>query len=231
MQASTKKVGSVDPLTRSGPSDSELDQATRLIEAERAQIGHEIHDSLLPLIFAASATLSTIRDGSPIASETQEKLERASGWLNDAMQVGRRLLTQVYPPELVGTLWVKAAQDTLERLFAETESMIQWKVDPEVNETTAPIALAAYRIVVEAVRNAIRHGGASEVVIEGEKKTDGIRVTIRDNGCGFDPSAVPQDRYGIRSMTGRAQLVSGSLRVESNPGGPTTVIFASFRSS
>jgi signal transduction histidine kinase len=231
LQASTKKVGSVDPLTRGGPSDSELDQATRLIEAERAQIGHEIHDGLLPLIFAASATLSSIRDGSPTANETEERLERASGWLNDAMQVGRRLLTRVYPPELVGTLWVKAAQDTIERLFDESESMIQWKVDPEANETTAPIALAAYRIVVEAVRNAVRHGDASEVVIEGEKQTGGIRVTIRDNGCGFDPSAVPQDRYGIRSMNGRAQLVSGSLHVESNPGGPTSVIFTSSRNS
>ena len=209
------------------PLDTNLDQATRLIEIERAQIGHEIHDGLLPLIFAASASLSGLVDQSSETSteETRQKLQQAAGWLDDAMQIGRQLLTQVYPPELIDTIWTTAASDTLERLFGETDTKIEWHSDVQVNVTSAPIALAAYRIVVEAVRNAIRHGKASEIRIVAEQRAAGIRIVIHDNGCGFDPSPVPSDRFGIRSMTGRAELVGGSLHIDSAPGGPTTVTF------
>jgi signal transduction histidine kinase len=227
----------VDPNQR-----LDLDQATRLIESERAQIGHEIHDGLLPLIFAASAAVSSLLDSSPgldrsgdTATErgksaaaddpTQAKLQQVSTWLGDAMQAGRRLLTGVYPPELTGTLWTKAAQDTLARLFPEAGCEIRWQVDPQVDQTSAPVAFAAYRITIEAVRNAIGHGGATEVDVVAERAPTGLRIQIRDNGCGFDPAQIADDRFGIRSMRGRAELVGGSLQLESQPGGPSSVVF------
>ena len=126
----------------------------------------------LPLIFAASASVSSLAADQfhRIARTTHAtNFAKSPLGLTDAMQTGRRLLTQVYPPELVDQIWIRAAKDTLERLFAETSSLIQWQVDSDVNETSAPVAIAAYRIVVEAVRNAIRHGKASEVTIVGRE--------------------------------------------------------------
>lgn len=223
----TRKVGSVDPLTATEPLDISLEQATRLIELERAQVGHEIHNALLPLIFAASASVSSLTadDSTTTSDDARDKLRQVATWLADAMQTGRRLLTQVYSPDLVGQIWTRAAEDTLERLFGDTSSLIRWQVDDDVNETSPPVAIAAYRIVVEAVRNAIRHGKATEVTIVGEKVDRGFRVLVRDNGCGFDPSQVPQDRFGVRAMMGRAELVGGSVVIDSAPGGPTTVTF------
>jgi signal transduction histidine kinase len=205
--------------------DTNHDQATRLIEDERAQIGHEIHDGLLPLIFAASSALSSVIDQADSAA-TRERLHQAAGWLNEALQLGRHLLVEVYPPELTGNTWTAAATDTLERLFDQSETKIDWQLDARVNETSAAVAAAAYRIVVEAVRNAIRHGKSSEVKIIAAHQAGGIQVIIRDNGGGFDPSQVANDRFGIRSMTGRARLVGGSLSIDSAPGGPTTVTFS-----
>lgn len=208
--------------------NSPLDQAARLIETERAQIGHEIHDGLLPLIFAASATLSNaLEHGDASEAEaTRQKLKQVQTWLADALHVGRRLLNEVYPPELHGNSWTYAAKDTLERLFPEDHDAIRWQTDSSVDETTDPIAFAAYRIVVEAVRNAIGHGKATEVRIEGSKDGDVIHVRIRDNGTGFDPTQVAEDRFGIRAMYGRAELVEGSLAIHSDLGGPTTVSFS-----
>lgn len=209
----------------SDPLDKDLDQTTRLIEAERAKIGHEIHDGLLPLIFAASSAVSSVSDQVE-SDDTRQRLEQATEWLREALQFGRRLLTEIYPAELAGTEWTAAAADTLERLFDNSDAQIQWQVDPQVNETSPAVAATAYRIVIEAVRNAIGHGKASRVTIAAQPHSGGIEVVIDDNGGGFDPSQVASDRFGIRSMTGRAQLVGGSLSIESHPGGPTKVVFS-----
>ena len=161
------------------------------------------------------------------SEETREKLRQVVAWLDQALQTGRRILTQVYPPELVDQVWWKVAQDTIQRLFGDDTPSIQWQVDPTAHETTSSIAMAAYRIVVEAVRNAIRHGRATEITVIAEKVGDGLRIVIRDNGCGFEPSLVPKDRFGIQTMIGRAELVGGNVEIVSAAGGPTTVTFTS----
>ena len=225
--ASTRKAGSVDLIPPKKPLENPSEHATRLIDLERAQVGHEIHDALLPLIFASSARLTSLAgdDAIAVSDETREKLRQAADWLDEAMQVGRRILNQVYPPELVGQIWSKVARDTLERLFGQASSTIQWQIEPAANEASAPVATAAYRIVVEAVRKAIQHGKASEITVRGEKHQGRLRIVIRDNGCGFDPSQVSDDRFGIRTMLGRAELVGGQIAIDSKVGGPTEVTF------
>ncbi len=204
-----------------------MDQAARLIEAERAQIANEIHDGVLPLLFAASASLSGLieHSGEDLRPEVRQRLEQTLGWIGDAMQVGRRMLTEIYPPELQRASWSLAAVDTVDRLLGDLAKRVDWQLDPTVNDVTEPVAFAAYRIVVEAIRNAIGHGAATEVVVSGKQDGDGLRVTVRDNGGGFDPNQIPAERFGVRSMIGRAELVGGALKIDSAIGGPTSVTF------
>ncbi|TWU05705.1 sensor histidine kinase [Stieleria varia] len=225
---------------------------TDVIDAERAQIGHEIHDALLPLIFAANATVDRIREELPADSTHASRLEQASQWLVQAMQVGRQMLTCIYPPELEQMGWLGAAQDVVRQLagegtrvdFAISDAFpgLRPSIDhaepmpggqPAASDTTGsasagnvtqwskPVAAAAYRIVVEAVRNAIRHGQASQIDVVCGRNS----IEITDDGSGFEISDVPTSRFGIRSMRGRAELVGGQLQVESQPGGPTSVRF------
>ncbi len=206
-----------------------LDQATRLIELERAQIGHEIHDSLLPLIFAASAGVGAIADAagddSLATSDQQQRLAQIASWLDEAMQAGRRLLTEIYPPELVDANWSMVAAAAVERLFPDRGSLVRWEMEPGVDEVADPLAVAAYRIVVEAVRNSLRHGNAQQVAVRATRLADRWQITVTDDGDGFEPSEIPSDRFGIRSMIGRAELAGGTLKVASQRGGPTTVTF------
>lgn len=241
--ASTKRAGSADsrPQNQHHSLDKRLDQAARVIEVERAQIGHEIHDALLPLIFAASASVGAMIDqaaesdvdGSADHSRQHERLRQVADWLDQAMQTGRRLLIEVYPPELSEANWTHVAADAVERLLGPSSSAVTWDVDPDVNAIDPHLALTAYRVVVEAIRNAVRHGRANRVVVSAHR-TDAVSVgassedprwlvEVSDDGVGFDPQLVPDDRFGIRSMTGRTQLVGGELSIESQPGGPTRV--------
>ncbi len=210
--------------------NARLDQASRLIEIERAQIGHEIHDALLPLIFAASASIGRMIDDSDsdpesIASDQQQRLTQIASWLDEAMQTGRRLLTQVYPPELAAQNWTATAAADIERLLGDQHSIVSWDVDPQINRIEQHLALAAYRIVIEAIRNAIRHGNATNVSVRGSKVADHWQIEVSDNGSGFDATNIPSDRFGIRSMIGRAELAGGTLNIHSKPGGPTTIAF------
>ncbi|QDT13220.1 sensor histidine kinase [Planctomycetes bacterium K23_9] len=206
-------------MTASDPSASDS-SAIEAIEIERAQIAHEVHDALLPLIVGAKAALES-HLGSDLADHAdRRKLQQAFDWLDQAAQVGRQLLLQTHPPELDQATWTAAAKYACSQLVSG-DVELQWDLSPECDLYPSLVAGAAYRIVIEAIRNGSRHGNASQIKVTG----DATRVKVTDNGSGFDPGAVSADRFGIRSMRGRAKLVGGQVEIKSQIGGPTTVVF------
>lgn len=202
--------------------DNRLDPANRALESELAQIGHEIHDALIPLLFAASAQVQSLLDQPPEAV-SQSQLAQLDQWLGEAQQTARRLLTQVYPPELEGGDWSAAAMSTLQRILDTELPAIDWKIEPEALELSPSAARVAYRIVVEAVRNAVAHGKATGIEVTAAKTAGTWQIEIADAGRGFDPQQVPAGHFGIRAMQARAESIGGSLDVQSQPGGPTRV--------
>jgi len=219
-------------LGRAALSDAKK-LAAELAELERSQLANELHDGVMPLLFVASSTIGNLReklllqrDNSSRASDTDlhTGLDQVAGWLQEAMDASRRLLTETYPPDLEASQWHVAVADTLERLFPQWIDRVVWELEPEIGRICHASACAAYRIVLEAVRNAFQHGDAKEVVISGSKVDGLISVVIRDNGSGFDPECVPASRFGIRAMRGRARLLAGQFEIDSTLGGPTTVM-------
>jgi signal transduction histidine kinase len=77
-------------------------------------------------------------------------------------------------------------------------------------------------VVREAVSNAVRHGGARGVRVRLAAGAGGARLTVRDDGAGFDPSTAPPG-HGLRNMAARAAGRGGSLAVASAPGRGTTI--------
>src|SRR6185295_11481797 len=74
------------------------------------------------------------------------------------------------------------------------------------------VETAAFRIVQEAVNNAIRHGRATHIAVELETDASSVTVTICDDGCGFDPDLEGDDGcFGLLSMRERAELLGGSF--------------------
>lgn len=210
--------------------------ASRLVEEERSQIAHEIHDELLPRMFAARSILHALaRDLEASAASTPavaDRLSQARRCLDDAMLAGRGLLERAYPPELAGRDWDAAAAEATRRFLEAADpgeadpgegAEIRWRVTEAARRLSDAASLAAFRISTEAVRNAIRHGRASRIDIDADVDDGVFRLRVTDNGRGFDPGAVTADRFGIRTMRSRARLVGGTLRIDSRPGGPTEV--------
>jgi signal transduction histidine kinase len=101
--------------------------------------------------------------------------------------------------------------------FALEEGRVGSRFDGEV-ET------AIYRIVQEALDNAVKHAGASRVQVEvtQDSELEGVKVRIEDDGDGFDP-ATERDGSGLAGMRERAELLGGFLRIHSSPGQGTRI--------
>ena len=102
-------------------------------------------------------------------------------------------------------------------------SRLELEVEPP--PLTPEVRLAIYRIVQEALHNALRHGGASEAVVRFEQIGDVLRVSIRDNGAGFNPEITARPTsLGLLSMRERAAAIGAAFSIASRPGDGTTVM-------
>jgi len=96
----------------------------------------------------------------------------------------------------------------------------------DVPDTVSPdIALCLFRVLQEALRNAVRHSFAKHVRVNILGTADALRLTVSDAGCGFAPESVSQHHgLGLTSMRERLKLVAGELVVESQPARGTTIV-------
>jgi len=157
-----------------------------------------------------------------VSDELRADLVRASEALRRTLRQLRSLLVEIHPPGLnAGGLGA-----ALEDLTAQAASS---GVTPTVtvdgmDGTSDHVVALVWRVAQEAIRNAVRHAGASavRVAVLGEGRQ--VSLTVSDDGAGFDPGAAGrQDSYGLRGLQSLVQDGGGILQVESAPGAGTTV--------
>ncbi|MGH2558087.1 MAG: sensor histidine kinase, partial [Thermomicrobiales bacterium] len=218
-----------------------LRRTVRLQEDERRRIASEIHDAVSPLITGALYQARAIRlsgggnghHGHPGASddgstngvgpreealgEVTELLERAMAELHDVVFALR-------PPDL-DDLGVVAAIERYVGQIVRNGLPCHLDVVGEERRLSPEARLAIYRIVQEALHNSLRHADADEAVVRMEWTDNLLRVTIRDNGSGFDlEQAARPTALGLLSMRERAAAIGASLEIASRPGGGTAVM-------
>jgi signal transduction histidine kinase len=86
------------------------------------------------------------------------------------------------------------------------------------------VETALYRVVQEALTNVIKHAQATRVGVLLERRRDRVQAIVEDNGLGFDPAAINQtERLGLLGIKERADMLGGSVAIESAPGSGTTL--------
>jgi two-component system sensor kinase len=128
------------------------------------------------------------------------------------------------PPDL-DDIGVVAA---IERYIAQVQRSglnVHLEAEADPPALTPEVRLAIYRIVQEALHNALRHASADEAIVRFETTDSTLRVTIRDNGAGFNPQlAARPTALGLLSMRERAEAIGATFAVMSRPGDGTTVL-------
>jgi two-component system NarL family sensor kinase len=204
------------------------DESARLARAEeRTRLAREIHDTLAQSLTAIALHLEgALRHLTVRPERARDRLERALRTARESLEEARRSVLDLRAGPPAGRP-LGAAIRGLARSFTG-ETGVRVRVRSE-QKRKLPLRAEAelYRIAQEALTNIHRHARASEVEILLQDTVRGVRLTIRDNGTGFDLRAVEPDRHGLVGMRERARLLGGTLRVTSRPSGPsagTTVV-------
>jgi PAS domain S-box-containing protein len=224
-----RMVGMVADITERKLAEEALSKVGgRLIEAheeERTWIARELHDDIgQQLALLANNLVLMEKDPSDSAAEirnlVREQLKRVREISADVQGMSHRLHSSRL--QLLGI--VVAAKSFCQELSEQHKVEIDFThsdIPPTVPED---ISLCLFRIMQESLQNAVKHSGVRHFEVELRGASDGIHLTVRDAGRGFDPEARVNDRgLGLVSMHERVNLVKGTFSIESEPGRGTTI--------
>jgi|SRR5450755_908607 len=197
-----------------------------LVDQERNQWARELHDETLQGLAAVRLGLSgALGTGSRAAMH--DAVQESIGLLDQQISGLRALISELRPPEL-DQLGPTAAIESLARRVAKSGLDVDVNVELGRDHATAArrqtpeLETAIFRIVQEALTNAVKNGHARRGVVEVLQRKTTIVVEVRDDGVGFDCTD-PTEGFGMLGMRERAELLDGKLEIESSPGRGTVV--------
>jgi PAS domain S-box-containing protein len=182
-------------------------------EEERRRIARELHDEAGQLLTALLVGLRTLEDARKLAdvkAQGHRLREIASQAIDEVGRLARGLHPTVLDDHGLGVALSRYAAE-----YAKTHKITVQLTLNELNSSDLPsdVQITLYRILQEALTNVARHSGAKAVSIRFTHSSAAVKVTVIDDGCGFDARAVAvsSHRLGIHSMRERAAMLGGTI--------------------
>lgn len=205
--------------------NAQLYEQARLvaITEERHRLARELHDAVTQTLFSANLIADVLpRIWKRDPEEGAQSLEELRQLTRSALAEMRTMLLEMRP-------------DSLERYDVET--LLTHLVDALIGRARVPVSLEVsghcdlayeakvvfYRIAQEAINNIAKHSGARQIDIRMNCQPEEVRLTIQDDGLGFDPASIPPGHMGIEIMRERAISIGASLTIKSQAGRGTKV--------
>jgi len=196
-----------------------LRQLNETLEEEIKRIAYAVHDEAGQLLVAVHLALAEVAQELPEPLQTQ--VRRIKELLNQVEKHLRRYSHELRPTILDDLGWVPAIRFLAEGISKRADLPIH--IDATVSgRLPGTIETTLYRIVQEALTNAVKHAKAKNLWIRAWKEKLVVCCAIRDDGRGFDLSQVQATAHrkglGLIAMQERVSAIGGTLRIESRPG-------------
>jgi signal transduction histidine kinase len=209
---------------RNQEANAALRRMNEMLEEEAKRVAHALHDQAGTLLAEVYLDLAEIARDLP--QPAVERIQRITGHLDQVREHLRRLSHEVHPPILEQLGLVPAVQFLAEGIGKRTGLSVT--VSGSTPRGIAPtVSTTVYRVVQEALNNVTRHAQATRANIRMWKEGGKLHCLIRDNGVGFDATAVRTRRaqcgLGLIGMKERIRTLGGDLQVTSAPGQGTTI--------
>ncbi len=193
---------------------------------ERNRLAREIHDTLAQGLTATTLQLESadalLDSGSP-PEKTREPVRRALSLTRSNLEEARRSVFDLRAAPLER----RSLPEAIEALVGEWGFEAGVEADFEAVSAGQPlpprVEIALYRVAQEALNNVARHAEAERVSVKLSATPEEIKLTVEDDGGGFETLDAAGNRHGLTGMSERANLLGGKLEVRSSPGEGTRV--------
>lgn len=224
----TERRAAIEELKRAQAESRELTE--RLIRArddERARIGRDLHDDISQRVALLAMELARLRD--QLSGHTQqEQHQRASDICASLDELGTDLhnLSHALSLSQLRHLGLAAAlQDLCARVSSQFRVQIDLSCTIPDGAVSPDLALCMFRVAQEALHNVTSHSQAQRASVDVRSVEGEVWLVVRDVGVGFDP-LLKTGGIGLASMRERLRSVGGRLKIDSRPGGGTTIVAA-----
>ena len=205
--------------------EQRLRQSIEASEQERRRWARELHDETLQALAGLRLGLSSAMRGSE--ADLRAAVEAAVESVTEEIANLRSLIVELRPAALDEYGAGPAIESLAERTSARQGIPVEAHVDlafergEEPTRHTADLESTTYRLVQEALTNAVRHAGASRIRIDVTEHDGCVEVAVADDGRGFDPETTDGGGFGLTGMRERVELADGELDIDSGPSGTT----------
>jgi signal transduction histidine kinase len=195
----------------------------KAVSAERSRLARDLHDAVTQTIYSASLiaeVLPAVWERNP--TEGQRNLVKLRQLVRGALAEMRTLLFELRPSSLeaadLGTLLRHLGSS----LTGRTRIPVTYQLAEEKQPPTE-IKIAIYRIAQETFNNIAKHSEATQVMVELHSDSNLVKLTVQDDGRGFDKNIVAEYKLGIQIISERAHEINAKLDLNSSPGKGTKV--------
>jgi PAS domain S-box-containing protein len=222
-------IGScVDVTDRKLAEEALANMGRKLIEAheeERTWIARELHDDINQRIALLTIELERWNQHVPgSAVDLHEHIHHARQRLSDISKDIQSLSHRLHSSKLEYLGIVAAASSFCKELSEQQKVLVEFSHSDMPHTVPWEISLCVFRVLQEALQNAVKHSGDRHIKVELRGAPDEIQLTVSDLGSGFDPqNSVHSRGLGLISMRERLRLVNGELSIKSAPGRGTTI--------
>jgi signal transduction histidine kinase len=202
-------------------------EKAEIARVERERIERDLHDSVSQTLFSTRIIAEILPSlWEKDRKEAKAQLEKIKLLTEESLTEMRRILLELKPDafeeEDLNELLNHLVKSIKLRSNINIKLSIQGSRDIE-----AKVKETIYRIAQEATNNAIKHSNADHINIELKCLPKIIKLTVEDNGKGFDINSVPGNKFGLHIMNERAKLLGADIKIKGTKNKGTKVVFKS----
>jgi len=196
-------------------------------QEERHRISQVLHDDLQQRLFAIRAQLSFLLGAvkeNNLPADMYVSIDQVQGWLSEAINITRNLSVDISPSVLQGEGIGEAINWLSSRMKEQYGLQLKVEVKDDLRHLQDHMRVTLFQAVRELLFNVVKHSGTLEAKVTLERPDGQGRITITDEGKGFDAKTVlsdPQAMHGLMILRDRLNLMGGSVEIESVPGNGT----------